>query len=189
MRLSPPSRPPLNRRAAVALACAMLLGCATLGGCEKGTSIGAAPAADDDRAGAGGKKVSSDRLKQRGGLCDVNKLVEEPDPGSDHWVIQQLYKHALAEDEDAAFDAFFALLRDGENKRFQRQTIWPRVRKNAHKFVVDKDKVSYRICRQLETPKGMKYFIKSNDPKQHPPPIIVGPDDEGRKRILFLTPF
>ena len=169
---------------AVLLACLAVLSV----GCDKGSSIGAAPSGAQAVTGSE-RTVSQTALIQKGGLCDENRTVSTPDPDSAEWVIWRLYELALAEDNAANFQAFVQLFPSQRNARDLKEQYWGRIRQNVHKYAsVKPGKPDYIVCRSIAVDDGRKYFIVSADPRQTPPPIIVG-EAEGRKKIIFLTPF
>lgn len=178
-------------------ACALwFLICATLAaGCGKHTSIGSAPeSAEDDEGDEGGDKagkkkttLSSKQILQKGGLCADERIVEDPEKGTDEWVIYRLYELALGPDTPEALDEF-AKLFPSKRKRELKEMYWPRLRRNVNKFMNEPGQAAYTICRIAKTDRGQKYFIKTSDPKQHPPPITIGEVD-GEQKIIFFTPF
>lgn len=162
--------------------------------CQKHTAVGAAPESasdddDNDKGGDKGKKgtLSSKQVLQKGGLCKEDRVVDDPEKGSNEWVIYRLYELALGPNTPEALDELHSLF-PGKRKRELKELYWPRLRKNVHKFMNEPGKAAYTICRIAKTDKGLKYFIKTSDPKQHPPPITVGEVD-GENKIIFLTPF
>jgi len=165
----------------------------TATGCSKHTSLGQAPEGaedddDDDKGKKGGKQVlSSKKILQKGGLCKDERVVDDPEEGTDEWVIFRMYQLALGKDSPAALDAF-AKLYPSKRKRELKEMYWPRIRKNVHKFMNEPGEPAFTICRVQKTDRGLKYYIKTSDPKQHPPPITIGEVD-GEQRIVFLTPF
>lgn len=165
---------------------------APLGGCQKHTSLGAPPASADDDDEESDKKddkttLTGKQIMQKGGLCKESRVVENPPKGSEEWVIYRLYELALGPNTPEALDELHTLF-PGKRKRELKELYWPRLRKNVQKFMNEPGKAAYTICRTAKTDKGMKYFIKTSDPKQHPPPITIG-DVDGENRIIFLTPF
>lgn len=170
----------VSRRAAIAVMAV------ALAGCGKGTSIGAAPAG----ASAGGDEdtLSAKQILQKGGLCSDDRVVDNPPADSPESVIYKMYEAALGPDDEETFGRFRALFPEQRNTRELRENYWTKVRKNAHKYLVEPGKPAFAICRTMPVDNGMKFFIKTNDPRQHPPPITVG-DADGTKKILALTPF
>lgn len=169
------------------LACGLMM----LAGCGKGSSIGAARSGGGSSTQAADKDVlSAKQIMQKGGLCALDKEVEPGDveKGSDEEIILQLYTQALAKDTPAAFKKFRALFPEAMNTRAIKENYWARIRKNVHKFMNEPGEPGYTICRKIATDQGVKYYIKSNDRRQHPPPIVVG-ESEGEKKILSFTPF
>ena len=172
-----------------------ILGLGTaLSGCQKHTAVGAAPASADDDEGdddddekGDDKTLSSKQILQKGGLCKVNRVVDAPRIGTPEWVIFRVYELALGPNTPEALDELHNLF-PGKRKRELKELYWPRLRKNVHKFMNEPGKPAYTICRTAKTDKGIKYFIKTSDPKQHPPPITIG-DVDGENKIIFLTPF
>lgn len=165
----------------------------SLSGCSKHTAVGVAPASaqeDDDeneKAKAGKTKLSGKQIMQKGGLCAEDRVVDAPEKGSDEWVILRVYELALGPNTPEALDELHSLF-PSKRKRELKELYWPRLRKNVHKFMNEPGKPAYTICRIAKTDKGLKYFIKTSDPKQHPPPITIG-DVDGENKIIFLTPF
>jgi hypothetical protein len=165
----------------------------SLTACSKHTSIGAAPASaqagddDDDDDKSGKTKLSGKQIMQKGGLCAEDRIVDAPEEGSNEWVIYRVYELALGPNTPEALDELHGLF-PSKRKRELKELYWPRLRKNVHKFMNEPGKAAYTICRIAKTDKGTKYFIKTSDPKQHPPPITVG-DVDGENKIIFLTPF
>ena len=183
----------VGRRLAVTLAVTLTGALLLVSGCGKGSSAGAA------RTRTGGESKSSvndpdvltaKQIMQKGGLCALDKVVEpdEVEKGSDEALILALYTQALAKDTPEAFKKFRALFPDSMNTRAIKENYWVRVRKNAHKFINEPGEPGYTICRKIATDRGVKYYIKSNDRRQHPPPIVVGEVD-GEKKIISFTPF
>ena len=164
-----------------------------LSGCQKHTSIGKAPSSVDDDEGKDDKEKGDDKtltgkqILQKGGLCKDNRVIEDPEKGSAEWVIFRLYELSLGPNTPEAIDELHKLF-PGKRKRELKEMYWPRLRRNVHKFMNEPGKAAYTICRTAKTDKGTKYFIKTSDPKQHPPPITVGEVD-GENKIIFLTPF
>lgn len=156
-------------------------------GCGKGTSIGAAPVGAE--APTETDTLSGKQILQKGGLCSEDREVDDPDPDSDEYLIWRLYELALGEDTEDAFQSFRKLFPEQRNTRELREMYWPRVRKNVDKFMIEPGSPAFRICRIMPTDEGKKYFIQTNDPRQHPPPITIGESDGGQKKILAFTPF
>ena len=165
----------------LALGACLALGCN--GGTSVGKSRGTAPAKE-----ASQQTVSSNELAQKGGGCELNKRVVDPDVDSAEWTIWRAYQLALGPDDEAAFQAFVALFPPGRNQRELREMYWPRLRATVHKYVNEPGKPDYTICRSVPVENGRKYFIVTAESQQMPPPVTVG-DIEGKPRILFLTPF
>ncbi|MEY3011730.1 MAG: hypothetical protein RIT45_465 [Pseudomonadota bacterium] len=157
-------------------------------GCGKGTSIGAAPAGSTTTDEPEQDTLSSKQILQKGGLCDLDEVVDDPDPDSDEWVIYRLYQLSLAENTEENFQSFRELFPSQRNARQIREMYWPRIRRNVSKYMNEPGEPAYTICRKMKTDDGMKYFIKTTDPRQHPPPITVGEAD-GKKKVLAFTPF
>ncbi|HAN30296.1 MAG TPA: hypothetical protein DCQ06_01740 [Myxococcales bacterium] len=156
-------------------------------GCNKGTSTGAAP---KSVSGIEKDVLSGKQIMQKGGLCALDEEVTpgDPEPGSDEEMLLQLYTYALAKDEKKAFEGFRKLFPDSANTRFIRDDYWVRTRRNIDKFMIEPGEPGFIICRKAKTDRGTKYYIKSNDPRQHPPPITIGEDD-GERKIIGYTPF
>lgn len=171
----------LSRWLLVALMALAAVGC-------KGTSIGAAPAGATTGTESEPDALSSKQILQKGGLCDLDLVVDDPDPDSDEWVIYRIYQLALAEDTEENFQAFRGLFPDQRNTRQVREMYWPRIRQNVHKYMNEPGDPAFTICRKMKTDDGMKYFVKTADPRQHPPPITIGEAD-GKKKVLAFTPF
>ncbi len=156
-------------------------------GCNKGTSVGASRGA---KSGAQGEKdtLSAKQILQKGGLCDEDREITEAEEGSDEWVILRVYQLALGPGTDETFEAFRALFPLSRNTRQIKEMYWPRIRKNVHKYMIEPGEAGFVICRTIATDRGRKYYVKSNDPRQHPPPIEIG-DSDGSKKVLAFTPF
>ena len=156
-------------------------------GCGKGASMGAAPKLSKT---AEKDVLSGKAIMQKGGLCNLDEEISEgdPEPGSDEEILLKLYTYALAKDEKKAFEGFRKLFPDSANTRFIRDDYWTRTRRNVDKFMTEPGEASFIICRKVKTDRGIKYYIKSNDPRQHPPPITIGEDD-GERKIIGYTPF
>ncbi len=171
---------------AVMLGLALATSVSACDGCGTGTSLGKA------RGGTSKTKdkdtLSAKQILQKGGLCKEDRQVDEAEKGSEEWVILRIYELALGADTDEAFDEFRALFPDGRNARQLKEMYWPRIRKNVHKYMNEPGEVGYTICRTMATDRGRKFYIKSNDPRQFPPPIEIGERD-GEKKILAFTPF
>lgn len=176
---------PCLRLAAVFCACAFLELAAS--GCRSGTSIGKsrgdAPASPESQ-----RVATANDLNQKGGGCDLNKRVVDPEEGTAEWVIWRAYQLALGPDSDTAFTDFAALFGPDRNLRELKDMYWTRLRANVHKFLIAPGKPDFTICRSAQADHGRKYFIVTADARQMPPPITVGEVD-GHPRILFLTPF
>jgi hypothetical protein len=161
-------------------------------GCGKGTYLGAAPEGAEETASkekaAGTGTLSSDQLLQKGGRCDVDREVIDPESGTDEWLIYRLYELALGEDTKEAFEAFRALFPSYRNARDIKENYWQRIRKNVHNYLIDPGEPGYTICRIRSTDKGKKYYITPKKKSQYPVPIEVGEDD-GELKILKFTPF
>lgn len=160
--------------------------------CGKGTSLGGAP---DKKAGEGksGDKddensLSAKQILQKGGLCTEDREVTEAEEGSDEWVILRIYQLALGPDNAETFETFRAFFPQQRNTRQLKEMYWPRIRKNVHKYLIEPGEAGYVICRIMPTDRGRKYYIKTTDPRQHPPPIEIGERD-GDKKVLAFTPF
>lgn len=162
---------------------------AGLQGCGKGSSMGASRATGNT-AQSEKSHLSAKQIMQKGGLCALDKEVDPDDveKGSDEELILKLYTQALAKDTPEAFKKFRALFPDSMNTRAVRENYWSRIRKNVNKFMNEPGEPGYTICRKIATDRGVKYYIKSNDRRQHPPPVEVGEVD-GEKKILSFTPF
>ncbi len=155
-------------------------------GCDKGSSIGASQGTAPSKQGAE-RTVTSNALAQKGGLCDENRKVSSPDPDSPEWMIWRAYQLALAEDNESNMNSFVQLFPPSKNAREIKEMYWNRLRSSVHKFTQN-GKPDYVICRSIATDQGRKYFINTSDPRQTPPPTIVGEID-GKQRIILLTPF
>lgn len=167
----------------LAILCALF----AVAGCNGGTTVGKSRGTGPAKA-ASEQAVGSNELAQKGGGCELNKRVSDPQPDSAEWVIWRAYQLALGPDDEAGFQAFAALFPPERNQRELREMYWPRLRANVHKYIVEPGKPDYAICRSVAVENGRKYFIVTAEAKQMPPPITVG-DIEGKPRILFLTPF
>ncbi len=165
------------------LAAALLL----VAGCGKGTSIGAAPVGAE--APSDSDTLTGKQILQKGGLCTEDREVDDPDRDSDEYLIWRLYELALGEDTEEAFQSFRSLFPEQRNTRELREMYWPRLRKNVDKYMIEPGSPAFRICRIMPSDEGKKYFIQTNDPRQHPPPITIGESDGGQKKILAFTPF
>ena len=161
-------------------------------GCSKGTFLGAAPEGAEETAteekSSGSGTLSSDQLLQKGGRCDVDRQVTDPEGGTDEWLIYRLYELALGEDNKEAFEAFRALFPSYRNTRDIKENYWQRIRKNVHNYLIEPDDPGYTICRIRSTDKGKKYYITPKKKSQYPVPIEIG-DDNGELKILKFTPF
>lgn len=177
------SRQPLTFLALLTFSLLLTLTTACRGGTSVGQSRGTAPAKDESQ-----HTVGSSELVQKGGGCDLNRKVSDPQEGSAEWTIWRAYQLALGPDDEPGFQAFAALFPPEKNQRELRELYWPRLRTNVHKFLNEPGKPDFTICRTTPVDGGRKYFIASADPRQMPPPITIG-DIEGKPRILFLTPF
>ncbi len=155
--------------------------------CNGGTSVGKSRGTGPAKAESQ-QAVGSNELAQKGGGCELNKRVSDPQPDTAEWMIWRAYQLALGADDEAGFQAFVALFPTDRNQRELREMYWPRLRANVHKYIVEPGKPDYTICRSVPVENGRKFFIVTAEAKQMPPPITVG-DVEGKPRILFLTPF
>jgi hypothetical protein len=156
-------------------------------GCNQGSNVGSSRAVGASKQEAG-KTVEAKQLMQRGGVCEVNRRVSNPPPDSPEWVIWRMYQVAMEPDTDETFEKFLALFPQGTDRRHVRETYWGRVRKNVGKFAVEAGKADFVICRTTPRDNGVAYYINSADPRQYPPPIVIGQADGGH-RIVHLTPF
>ena len=155
--------------------------------CNGSTSVGKSRGTAPAKA-ASEQTVGASELAQKGGGCELNKLVSNPPADTAEWIIWRAYQLALGPDDEAGFQAFGALFPPERNLRELREMYWPRLRANVHKYTVAPGKPDYTICRSVPVENGRKYFIVTAEAKQMPPPITIG-DIEGKPRILFLTPF
>lgn len=166
------------------VAVVLALTCAS--GCRE-TAIGkargdpSAPSTDTDT-------LSAKQILQKGGVCDLDEIVDEPELDSDEWIIFRLYELALAENTEENFQAFRALFPEQRNTRQIREMYWTRARQNVHKFMNEPGKAGYTICRRVIADDGIKYYIKTSDKRQHPPPLTIGEAD-GKRKITAFTPF
>ncbi len=158
-----------------------------LGGCNQGTTIGSNQAIGESKKEAE-RTVSQNDLKQKGGLCDVNKRVSNPDPASQEWVIWRLYQLAQKPDTEESLRDFVSLFPPSKNAREIKENYWGRMRANVHKYVVEPGKPDYVVCRTAFRDDGKMYYVVTSDPRQSPPPITVG-QIGGVNKIVFLTPF
>ena len=155
--------------------------------CNRGSNVGASRAVGASK-GEAEKTVESKQLTQRGGVCEVNRRVSDPPTDSPEWVIWRMYQVAMEPDTDETFEKFLALFPQGTDRRHVRETYWGRVRKNVGKYTVEPGKPDYVICRTMPRDNGVSYYVNSAEPRQYPPPIVIGQADGGY-RILHLTPF
>lgn len=195
-----PNSQPIRIRSSAARAgearwCALLTGLTLLAaltaGCDKGTSMGAPPSGASEEGNtkeASGSTLTAKQILQKGGLCSEDRAVTEAEEGSEEWVILRVYQLALGPNDEASFKAFRALFPDDRNTRQIKEMYWPRIRKNVAKYMNEPGKAGYTICRIMPTDRGRKYYIKTNDPRQHPPPIEIGERD-GENKLLSFTPF
>jgi hypothetical protein len=156
-------------------------------GCTQKTTVGASQAVGESKQVAE-RTASGNELKQKGGLCDLNKRVSTPEPGSAEAVIWRMYQLALGPDTEDALAQFVALFPASKNAREIKENYWGRVRANVGKYTVEAGKPDFVICRTGFRDEGVLYYIVTKDPRQSPPPITVGLTD-GVQKILFLTPF
>ena len=154
-------------------------------GCRPTTTIGANQAVGESKQAAD-QTVSSNQLKQKGGICDLNKRVTGPE--GPEGVIWRMYQIALEPDSEETFAKFAALFPSTKNVRDIRENYWQRVRNNMRKYQVEPPKPDFVICRKAYRDDGTMFYIITSDPRQSPPPITVGPAD-GTDKIVFLTPF
>ena len=157
-------------------------------GCNKGTSVGTARGGKSGASKGETDTLSAKQILQKGGLCDEDRKVTEAEEGSDEWVILRVYELALGPSSEQSFDDFRALFPESRNTRQIKEMYWPRIRKNVHKYMIEPGEAGFVICRTIATDRGRKYYIKSTDPRQHPPPIEIGERD-GSKKVLAFTPF
>jgi hypothetical protein len=170
------------------IACGLLVVSGLVVACDKGSSVGAAPGAAQAVEGSD-RTVSKGALTQKGGLCNEERTVSNPDPDSPEWVIWRLYQLALGEDTPANFQAFVQLFPSSRNPRELKEMYWGRMRSTVHKFTTVKPGTpDFVICRSMPVDDGRKYYVVTSDPRQTPPPITVG-EVEGKQKIVFLTPF
>ena len=172
-------------RLSMATAAVLLL---VLPGCNKGTSVGSARGGKGGASKSESDTLSAKQILQKGGLCDEDREVTEAPEGTDDWVILRLYQLALGPSSEEAFESFRALFPESRNTRQIKEMYWPRIRKNVHKYMIEPGEAGFVICRTIATDRGRKYYIKSTDPRQHPPPIEIG-DSDGSKKVLAFTPF
>ena len=156
-------------------------------GCNQGTTIGANQAVGENKKEAE-RTVSGNELRQKGGLCDVNRRVSAPDLASPEGVIWRMYQVAQKPDTEESLKEFVALFPSSKNPREIKENYWGRMRANVHKYVLEPGKPDFTICRTAHRDDGKMYYIVTKDPRQSPPPITVGPVD-GANKIVFLTPF
>ncbi|MBM4343008.1 MAG: hypothetical protein FJ100_06485 [Deltaproteobacteria bacterium] len=174
-------------RAVLACLASMFAVLAIAGGCNQGTTIGANQAVGESKKEAE-RTVSGNDLRQKGGLCDVNRRVSNPDPASPEGVIWRMYQIAQKPDTEESLKEFVALFPASKNPREIKENYWARVRANVHKYVLEPGKPDYTICRTAHRDDGRMYYVVTKDARQSPPPITVGPVD-GANKIVFLTPF
>lgn len=154
-------------------------------GCRPTTTVGSSQAVGDSKKAAE-QTVSSNQLKQKGGLCDLNKRITGPT--GPEGVIWRMYQVAQEPDGEESFARFAALFPSTKNVREIRENYWQRVRTNVKKYLVEPPKPDFVVCRTAYRDDGTMYYIVTSDPRQSPPPITVGPAD-GTDKIVFLTPF
>ncbi|MSQ84091.1 MAG: hypothetical protein EXR77_14610 [Myxococcales bacterium] len=171
----------------MALRAVVLVAACLLLACNQGTTIGSNQSVGEAKQQAD-RTVSGNELKQKGGLCDINRRVTNPDPTSAEGVIWRLYQVAQKPDTEESFKEFAALFPATKNVREIKENYWGRMRSNVHKFVAEAGKPDYTICRTAYRDDGKMYYIITKDPRQSPPPITVGLVD-GVNKIVFLTPF
>ena len=175
-----------TRAAAIAVLLAVSCGIAAPA-CNQGTTIGANQGIAESKKEAE-RTVSGNDLRQKGGLCDLNKRVTAPDPASPEGVIYRMYELAQKPDTEDALRDFVALFPPSKNAREIKENYWGRMRANVHKYVVEPGKPDYVICRTAYRDEGKMYYVVTSDPRQSPPPITVG-QIGGVNKIVFLTPF
>lgn len=165
----------------------LVLALLTVSACNQNTTVGASQAVGESKQVAE-RTASGNELKQKGGLCDLNKRVSSPEPGSPEAVIWRMYQLAQGPDTEEALAQFVALFPSTKNAREIKENYWGRVRANVGKYTVEPGKPDFVICRTGFRDEGTMYYIVTKDPRQSPPPITVGPAD-GVQKIVFLTPF
>lgn len=183
-----PTTPAWRTRNTIAAAVLALFGlAAALSGCNQGSTVGASQAVGESKKVAE-RTTSGNDLRQKGGLCDVNKRVSNPDPNSQEGVIWRMYQLAQGPDTEENFAKFVELFPSSKNAREIKENYWGRIRANVGKYLVEPGKPDYVICRTAYRDEGTMYYVVTKDPRQSPPPITVGPAD-GTQKIVFLTPF
>lgn len=153
--------------------------------CRPTTTVGSSQAVGESKQAAD-KTVSSNQLKQKGGLCDLNKRITGPT--GPEGVIWRMYQIAQEPDSEESFAKFAALFPSSKNVREIRENYWQRVRANVKKYLVEPPKPDFVVCRSAFRDEGTMFYVVTSDPRQSPPPITVGPAD-GTDKIVFLTPF
>lgn len=163
-------------------------------GCSKidrsGTPLeqtGPAPTATEEPAGpVGGPPIKPPVI---GGdsrpECKLNKLVREPEEGTAEYVVAALYDAAVAPDDEASFQRFYANFLPKHHEGWVREQYWPRIRQHVDKYLLSRSPVTFYICRTMDVTGGIKLFIRSNDPKKSDPPIALMRTPSGWKVDTF----
>lgn len=117
--------------------------------------------------------------------CKLNTLVSAPADGTAEKVIATLYEAAVAPDDEAAFQRFYAQFLPKHNEGWVREQYWPRIRQHVDKYLITRSPVSFYICRSMDVSGGIKLFIRSNDSKKSDPPITLARTSDGWKVDTF----
>lgn len=117
--------------------------------------------------------------------CKLNRLVKEPQDGTAERVVTTLYEAAIAADDEASFQQFYAQFLPKHREGWVREQYWPRIRQHVGKYLVSQEPVAFYVCRAMDVPGGVKLFIRSNDPKKSDPPITLLRTPDGWKVDYF----
>jgi hypothetical protein len=168
------------------LACAALL-LVVLAACQPTTTVGARRSVGEAKSESQ-QTLTAEQIKQKGGLCEAERAVNDPDSDSPEWVIWQAYTLAQGPDTDGQFQQFLALFPKGKDPKQIKEFYWNHLRSNVGKYVTTPNKGDFVICRTMAKSDGTQYYIKPRSAEFSAPPMRVGEVD-GSWKFTFFTPF
>lgn len=120
-----------------------------------------------------------------GGCKEVDKLITEtiddPDPESPEWVVQQAIMAAMEKDEPTGWKRFRGLLHSGQTKSLKSEKSWRQMnfaafRRKVPLYLKDKTKPVYELEYTEDFDDGAKKLFITNNRSDVPTPCQLEPD-------------
>lgn len=178
------------RVASIALLLLLVAGCRkdapVTGEPAAGKAPIATPEAPTPKPGTPGETPPA--LERVASSCPDQKEVAAGGDDTPEGVLYNAYRLALGDDSEDGREAFYRLFAQGAPKDHILGNIWPRVREHVGKYVADRTRPAYTLCRRVPLAADrVKIFVRCNDPRKSDPPSVLILE-QGKWRLDVMTP-